>query len=96
MSSVSGALGIICHFCCNQRPKLFRLELLLMLAMEGLCVTLSDLCLKEDSTDKERKYVNFLQRFRRVLVCGNLSIVQILPAPEWFKLRMGPRKGGGG
>ena len=29
-------------------------------------------------------------------MCGNLSIVPILPTPEWFELRMGPRKGGGG
>lgn len=29
-------------------------------------------------------------------MCGNLSIAQILPAPEWFELRMGWRKGGGG
>ena len=29
-------------------------------------------------------------------MCGNLSIVLILPPPEWFELRMGPRKGGGG
>ena len=32
MSSVSGALGIIWYFCCNRRPKLFRVELLLRLA----------------------------------------------------------------
>ena len=85
MYSVCGALAIIWHFSCNRPSKLFRIGFLLMLA-SGLYLELYLWSLKKK---KITKNVNFLHSFH--CVCGNLSIGQILPAPEWFEPKKGLR-----